>query len=263
MRLDRTIRRMLWLAALLGLTLGLGCATPNQRAEQRDRARKAVSHLNIGVDHLDNGRTGLALREFMTAEALDPSNAQVQYALGEAYLSRDKRAESEQHFRRALEIHPGYHDARLSLSTFYILEERYEEAIAECDVLLEDPTLPGPWQALANRGWAQHKLDRNSEARRSFELALEYRSDYWPASLSLAILEAEEGRRMEAISLFDHIIALEPGPRVESEVNYRLAELYISLGKRNRAMKHLARSVASSPDGEWARKSEAYLKLLQ
>ena len=81
--------------------------------------------------------------------------------------------------------------------------------------------------------------------------------------LSLAALEAKEGNRLEAIGLLQEVIALKPGPRVEAEANYRLAENYIALGKRSRAVSYLATAVARNPEGAWARKSQEYLKLLR
>lgn len=242
--------------------LGLGCATSSARHEQEQNARKAASHVEIGGDHLANGRSALALREFMAAEKLDPDNARVHYALGDAYLARGKRPKAEEHMRRALAISPDYHDARLFLSALLLMEKRYEDAVAECDLLIDDPTFQSPWRALTNRGWALFKLDRPEEARDTFRLAREYRHEYWPATLALAIVESETGRRLEAIRLYREIIAQGPGATVESEVNYRLGEIYVALGKRREAMGHLTTSVARSPDSPWAKKSQEYLKIL-
>lgn len=250
-------------AALLGLVLAGGCSTPSAKEETAIKARRAASHLNLGVDHLQSGRSALALREFLTAESLDPRSARIQYALGEAYMAQNKPEEAELHLLKALNLHPDFHDARLSLSALYIVQKRYEEAWKECQLLVDEPTFPAPWRALANRGWAEFKMGRLVEARRSLELAREYSPNYWPAILSLAVLESEQGRRMEAISLLEQVIAIGPGPGVEAEANYRLAENYIALGKRDRAVGHLTTAVARAPDGEWARRSEAYLKLLR
>ena len=249
------------LAVVLGLA---GCASSGkQQQEAEHQARLATSHLNLGADHMQQGRAALALREFRTAASYDPLDPRIQSALGEAYLFQGKQEEAEQHFLRALEVHPEHHDARLNLSALYILQGRYEEAIAACQTLLDDPTFPGPWRALANRGWAEYRLGRAVQARESLELAREYASNYYPAMLSLAVLEAEEGHRLEAIGLLQEVIELEPGPSAESEANYRLAENYIALGKRKRAVGYLTAAVARAPEGEWAKRSEEYLKLLR
>ena len=249
------------LAALVLLAAATGCATTDSNQASLE-SRRAASHLAIGVDHLSNGRSALALREFLAAEKLDPRNARVHYALGDAYLARGKRADAERHLKRALELYEDHHDARLSLSALLLTEKRYEEARVECDRLLDDPTYPEPWRALSNRAWAHFKQGKAQEARDDLELAREYRADYWPATLALAILENEQGRRLEAIRLLRDIMALDPGPSIESEVNYRLAEIYVALGKRRQAMGHLTASVARAPEGPWAKKSQEYLKLL-
>jgi Tfp pilus assembly protein PilF len=250
------------LVLMVWTVLGMGCATQATKAEKNLNSRKASSHVEIGGDHLANGRSALALREFRAAEKLDPENAKVHYGLGDAYLSRGKRDLAEQHIRRALQLVPDYHDARLFLSALLLMQERYAEVVAECDILIDDPTFQAPWRALTNRGLALYKLGREGEARDTFLLAREYQRDYWRATLGLANLEGETGKRLEAIRLYREIIAQQPGPTVESEVNFRLAEMYVALGKRREAMGHLTTSVARAPDSPWAKKSKEYLKIL-
>ncbi len=258
--------RKSWIATLAGLWLALGstgCASTGKSEDAELRARKALTHLNIGADHLDKGRGALALREILTAAKLDPNNARIQYALGEGYLARQKPDDAETHYRKALELNPSYHEAKLSLSALYIVSERYDEARIACQELVDDPTFPAPWRALANRGWAEYKLGQPVAARKSLELALDYAADYWPAVLSLAVIESERGRRREAIGLLEELIEIGPPDKVQAEANYRLAENYIALGRRDRAVGHLTTAVARAPEGEWARRSKEYLRLLQ
>ena len=101
------------LAALLAGTAGCASDPPQRGA---DNGKKATARLDIGADHLKQGRPALALREFMAAEQLNPGDPRIHYALGEAYLAQGKMADSELHYRQAVEIDPKYHDAWLSLS---------------------------------------------------------------------------------------------------------------------------------------------------
>lgn len=255
-----------WLAtAAVLLVLGsMGCAsTGAKEADAKQAARQANSHLTLGADHLENGRAALALREFLQAEKYGPLNPRIQYALGEGYLARQKPEKAEAHYLRALELSPSFHEARLSLSALYIVDKRYDEAVAACEQLVDDATFPAPWRALANLGWAQYKLGRSADARRSLEQALDFADDYWPALLSMAVIESEEGKRREAIGLLEQLIAIGPPDRVQAEANYRLAENYIALGRRDRAVGHLATAASRAPEGEWARRSREYLRLLQ
>lgn len=246
-------------------SVGLGCATTSTSPEQEDemRLRKARSHFNLGVDYLRTDQVALGLRELIAAEELDPDNARVHFAIGEAYLRRGKWDEAEHHYRRVLQLAPDFHDARLTLSALYLRTERYEECIGESALLADDATFPGPWRALANRGWAEFKLGRVREARASLEQARDYRPSYWPALLSLGILESEQGRKREAVELFTRVLDQRPNAGARAEANYRLGEIFVSLGKRERALDYLYEAVADAPEGPWGEKSEEYLKLLR
>lgn len=252
----------MWVGAALLMAMALpGCAGKNPRAEQE--ARQAQSHYELGVDHLANGRAELALRELLLADRIRPDHPPTHYALANAYIFKQKLAEAERHLLRALEIQPGYHDARINLSTLYLQQRRWEEARAQSAILLEDPTYPAPWRAHSNQGWAELNLGRAAEARRELEAAREYSPGYWPAILNLGILEQQAGHHLEAAELFQRMLELQLDPNAEAEANYRLAEIYISLGKRDRALGHLMAAVSRTPEGEWGRRSEEYLKLLR
>lgn len=245
------------------LLFAAGCTTPAQREARELDRRRAQSHFNIGVDHLKSGRAALALRELRKAAVLDEVNPEIRYALADAYLRKKRFPDAEAELLKALELRPDYHDARVSLSALYIHLERYAEAIAQCEILMEDPTFPSPWQALTNRGWADFKLGQIEPARRSFEEAFEFNDRYWPALLNLGILASEEGKRSEAIRLFEQVLELRPSNNAAAEVNYHLGQLYADAGQRDRARGHLRKAVVQDPDGPWGRKSEAYLKQLR
>ena len=251
------------LLSLAAAPLQTGCATTADRESAELAGKKAKAHLAIGADHLKEGRNALALREFLVAEQHDPLNPEIHNALGEAYFAQGKRATAEEHYRRALELNPDYHDARLSLSVVYIVEERYAEASAECQKLIDDPTFPAPWRALANLGFAELQQKNLIEARKHLTLALEYQKEYWPATLTLAQLELRENRKREALALLREVLSLSPGPAVQAQANYQIAEIYVSLGQRDQAVSHLTTAVAQTPDGLWGRRSEEYLKQLR
>jgi type IV pilus assembly protein PilF len=251
------------LVAIVTAVFAAGCATSGSRAEQEANAQRARSHFDIGVDHVNNGRIEMGLREYLAAAALNPRNAEYQHVLGIAYIQKEHYVEGEKHLRRALEIAPGYHEARIHLSALLIGRGRFEDARAEADRLYADPTYPEPWRALSNRGWAEYQLGRVEVARATFALTRKFRPFYWPALLNLGILESEQGRRPEAIQLFEGVLAQRPGPGAEAEVNFRLGEIYVSLGKRSRAVEYLTAAVVKAPSGQWGKKSEEALKLLR
>lgn len=254
------------LVLVLVAGLGLACApggSPSERAEKEANRRQAVARYNVGVHHLAEGHTALALRELRLALEKDSNDPWIHLALAEGYRRKASAQEAETHLRRALAIDPAFHPARLSLSALLVQTGAFEEAVVQSQTLIDDPTFEAPWRAHTNLGWALFKLGRISEARRNLKLALEYRPYYWTAALDLGILEAETGNKLEAVRLFRKVLETDPGNLVAAEVNYRLGEVYVSLGKREEALAHLSQAVETRPNGNWGQRSQDYLKLLQ
>jgi len=261
----KSTRRSKFLCGILcgALLAAVGCATTGSDPTDEMRLKQAKSHFEIGIDHMDNGRYAQALQSLMEAESLDPKNARIHVALAEAYMHRGKAADAEAHLKRALEIYPAYHDARLNLSALYLKTGRFAEAARHSQILVDDPTFPATWRALTNVGLAELGRGDLEAARKSLQLAYEYNRTYWPALLSLGTLAQREGRMREAIEYYEQALAQKPPSSARAELNYRLGEVYVALGKREQAMGHLKTAVAQAPNDEWGRKSEEYLKILR
>lgn len=251
---------------LLGssLVLASACATPGPSAESKDfdGDARARAHYKLGVEHLRLGQPALAVRELLAAQGYDAADPWIYLALAEAYRMQGRTKLAEDSLDEALRLRPDFQEARLNLSALYIQMDRYEESIAQSHMLLQDPTFPVPWKALTNQGWAELQLGRLADARRTLELAVQYHENYWQAILNLGILEAKEGNRLDALEQFEKVLALGPGPAAEAEAHYRIAEIYVSLGNRDRAVQHLT-AASSGPSGPWGKRSEDYLKRLR
>ncbi len=267
------------LAVVLGATQ-IGCATGGgsgsssakrssasgdraTAAEPSEAQRRARMHYEIALDRMSTDRNPEAIGELLMAVRLDPEETRVRLALAEAFRRAGRLEDTEEHLLVALRIDPDFHAARFNLAALYIERERYEEAIAQASVLLDDPTFPGPWRALTNVGWAEYKLGRLDSAARRLQLALDYREDYWPARLNLGILEAERGNREQAVKHFERVLEIPSGPFAEAEARYRLAELYLAMGDRRGAIAQLSKASTLSPGGPWGKRSAETLQTLQ
>ena len=251
-----------WLAILVAGGI-LGCVSVPDPSEQLDVDRMAIARRDIGLDHLKKGRTAMAIRELQHADEMKPDDPHTLAGLAMSLRFKERFEPAEGHLLRAIEIDPEFHEARLSLSGLYIQVERYEEAIEVAQVLMDDPTFPTPWRALTNLGHANMKLGRNAEARASLLEALDYRFNFWPALLNLGILESAGGQKLAAIEYFEQVLEAQLSYNAEAEVNYRIAQAYASVGRRDRALVHFKSALESSPHGRWGKQSESYLKLLQ
>jgi tetratricopeptide (TPR) repeat protein len=144
-----------------------------------------------------------------------------------------------------MQLDPDLQSARLNLSGVYIQMGDYPNAARHAQILVDDPTFPTPWRALTNLGWAQLRTGQEREARRNLELAISYHPRYWPALLNLGILEAGEGRRLEAIAYFQRVVEQARAAR-DRRGHYRIAETLIALGQQEKAFRHLAAVTESS-----------------
>jgi len=249
---------------LLAATLA-GCATSGDVAVDGPSAAdesRARAHQSVGATHLRDGRVPLAIRELRASEELNPNDRWTQLTLAEAYRMKGLNADAERHLHKALEIDPKFQDARLTLSGLYIQTERHAEAIEQAQILIDDPTFPQPWTALTNKGWALLRLERRAEAREALLSAIDYNERYWRAHLNLGILDAEEGKRIDAIERYERVLEL-ASPLGSAEANFRIAEIYISLGNREQALEHLVAASSQRPSGPWGKRSEDYLKRLR
>ena len=243
--------------------LGIGCATmPDEDQDPNRNLREAAARRDVGIDYLAKGRTALAIRELGHSKALDPQDPKTLLWLGEAHRRRGRLDEARSYMEAAIELDPGYHDARLNLSGLLILMKRYREAIDQAQALIQDATYEAPWRAYNNQGWAELQQGRFQQAKDAFEHALDFHENYWPARLNLGILAMDEGREREAIDEFTQILDRSP-QWVAAEANYRIAQAYVSLGERGEALSHFQLVLSSEPESSWGKQSQVYLESLR
>ena len=106
-------------------------------------------------------------------------------------------AQARDAYRRALELDPGYFDARVNLGR--LLHEAGEVAAAEANYRLALGARPGDATASFNLGVALEDLRRPAEAVQAYEKALDADPDYADAHYNLAHLHELLGRPRNAL----------------------------------------------------------------
>lgn len=261
--------RAVFALTLAILLLGSGCVSTTVSLDAPPPVTQARAKRDLGIDYLSTGRTAMAIRELRASIALDDSDPQTSLWLGEAYRRKGEAVQAEENFANAARLakrskdQQTEQDARLNLSALLSQMGRHEEAIEQCEVLVEDPTFSAPWQPLTNCGWARMQLGRLDEARADFVEALDYFPRFGPALLNLGILEAKEGHQLEAIQRFEKALAGNLGRGASAEAHYRLGEIFVALGDRQRAVSHFDAAAESAPNRDWGSQSQVYLDLLR
>lgn len=276
-RNDRRKARDRWAVRLLGGLLAAGwmlsssgCLMPQTvDLSGLSGVPPAIVKRDLGIEYLMSRRTGMAIRDLRASIRIDPSDPQAHLWLGEAYRRKGKTEEAEVFLLEAIRLSEAEEDsrttqaARLTLSALLSQMGRYEASIEHCEALVADPTFSKPWQPLTNCGWALLQLGRIDEARAHFKEALGFFPRFGPALLNLGILQTQRGHPLAAIETLER--ALDSGRLGASglgEAHYRIGEIYVALGRRDKAVGHFEKATVEAPYANWGTQSQAYLDLL-
>jgi type IV pilus assembly protein PilF len=251
------------LTALALAALALACSGPGEQAEL-----KADTHFRLANSRLQRGAVELAIREYRSALAIAPDNAEYNFGIAEASRRTGEIAEAEKHLLRAIETDPDHQDARLNLSVVYLQQERWEDAIAMTNALLKDVTFLNPSRALVNRGWARYKAGDLKGAKDDLSEALVDGAGY-QARLNLAIVLLDSGDALEAMTHLKRVIStLEKRQTLnarcaETEARFHMAKAHVKLGQREPAIGELRLGSERGEKCNWGTKAKEYLALLQ
>jgi tetratricopeptide (TPR) repeat protein len=242
--------------------------TTTTSAPEVDPVGLAAAIRDVALDYLRQGNAAMAIRELQRAQLKNPDDPLTYLGLAAAYRSKGLLPEAESHVLRSLELGtdpqaPDYQLAVLTLATIYVQQERYEEARVQCQILIDDPTYSVPWVALTTRGWAEFKAGQFENARSSYLEALDYRTGYERAHFNLGILDQSQKRwldavrRLETATLSDRM-----SPEALAEAHFRMGEIYMTLGRPDKAIEHFGVAAEEAPEGKWGLQSRSYLELL-
>ncbi len=183
-------------AVLALLIAALACAHGPSARERR----AADIHHDLGLEALRGGRPQEALQEFDQALAADDR-------LAEAHLGRGltleygfgRLDEAERSYRRAIELRPGYSEARNDLGQLMARTGRYEAAIAEFDAALSDLMYREPYAARCNKGQALWLMGKKDDGLRELRACLSSAPRYCDGRRELGRLLLGDGRVKEAL----------------------------------------------------------------
>jgi Tfp pilus assembly protein PilF len=255
--------------ACLGVLLALFAASGCKTVASPQEISLADSHRDLAEAKLANGEPEIAIKEYQAAIAIHPEDAESHYGLAEAFRRKGLLNDTERQLQETLRLDPTHLEARLALGVAYLQMERWNDAAAQFELLVADPTFVRPARALVNLGWAHYKSGDLERAKADFQRALAQDRSNYVAHLDLGIVYYEQSDLVEAVTHFEacvKILAERPVKvygAVEAEARFRMAQAYVRLGKRDQALASLRVAVDRGGESEWVRKSNDYLKVLQ
>lgn len=172
-----------------------------------------------GVQYLEQKELALALKEFQSVLAIDPTVLMALFNAAHIHRELKNWDEAEAGFRKLLEIEPRHLDARLRLAALYLDKNQLIEALRELErVIAIGPGTPPAQQAAALLKDLQEKYgERLSEARKVADEVERYKAeikihpDNADAHLNLGVLYVRQSLADAALQEFKEAVRLNPG----------------------------------------------------
>lgn len=243
---------------MLTILLVSGCALFQSSNQEDETSEQAQWHYEMGAGYFESTDTTHAIGELTKALQYDPDHRDAHYLLGFIYMGRRDYRRATQHLRESLRVDPDYHFARNNLGTVYLAMERWEDAVEEFEVLLDEPMYTTPELAHNNIGWAYYNMGRHAEALEHLRMAVHLAPEMCLAQNNKGRVHEARGNNADAERFYRR--AIEQCPQEYQEPHFYLGKLLQSQGDPN-ASAHFERCVEIRSRNDLAERCRQYLQL--
>jgi tetratricopeptide (TPR) repeat protein len=184
---------------------------------------------------------------WQTTIARNPGCWMAHNNLGLALMADGQTDEAVAHYRKALEIYPGFAGAHNNLGVALMKMGRTEEAVAEYRAALE--VEPGDSETHNNLGMALRKEGFLDEAVAQYESALAIKPDDLGTNYNLGNALLQLGRVPEAIVRYDKALDISPG---FAEAHNNLGNALRRSGRTDEAIAEYRKALAIDPSNAQA-----------
>ncbi len=202
-------------------------------------------------------RTGEILELARSAIEADPDNVEAIVALGRHAVHSGDLDAAEQAANRAIETAPEDHAGYTLRGRVRLEQDRVDEGLTD---LQQAVSLAGTdMEARLELAYSLWKLGRNNEAAGEYEKVLRYNPDSPAALNNLGAIYGQQGRLLDAIPLFKHLLELSD----DADAAHNLANCYFFSDRMDEALAAYKRVLEIDPEYTYAPHglAETYEKL--
>ena len=225
-------------------------AAPKKNKKNKDfNPLAAQNYLRQGNVLMQQDRFDEALERFKMADASAPNNATVYNMMGLCYLSMGELDMALTYFDRALQLIPGFTDARNNRGSTYLALEQYRMAEVDFIAVLSDSTYPHRWKVFYNLGMTYLSRGQMGAAEENFNKAITAPMPVFEAYLRLAEIAESQGRIESALGILEEARLNHPD-RMEGTFAY--GRLLMAAGRPEEGRRYLEKVIASDPSSAMA-----------
>ena len=211
------------------------------------------------ISSLQKGDLYGALETAQKSETCNPKDPEIKYWLGRIYLSRKQVPKAIEYLQRALELRKDYPEANLALAMAYLQLKRWDDAIAQYEIVIKNELFRTPEEAYNGIGTAWLMKGDLDKAAQSFQAALAINPNYCFARSNLGEVAAQKGDSAAAIREYQAALQVCP--------NYGRAHLLLGLEWQRQknipaACREFRTALKVWPDTDEARRATEYIQLL-
>lgn len=242
------------LVTILFLVVCCGCATLDEPS------KTASYHHQMGLSFLLEGNYTRALVELTEAEKISPDDPAILNHLGQAFFFKNRLDLAEQKYLQALRLRPDFSEVRNNLGVTYLEMQRWDDAIAQLSIVVNDIFYQNHDNAGMNLALAHFGKGNNATALALLRPIVSRNPKSSLARVNLGRIYSAEGNGDLAIAEFKRAITLN-GDNVKA--HYYLGLAYIKDKNPDGALAAFSEVVRIDPDGELGMQAKQYIQLLK
>jgi Tfp pilus assembly protein PilF len=245
--MKQTMRFLLGSLAFLAWLLN-GCGVHSEPV--RD-VEQADFHYKLANGHFYSQEIHMALRELTRSLELNADHPDANHLMAFILYGRKEVARAERFYRHAVEIRPGFHDARANLGVLLLSQRRWREAIQLLTPLTKATLYGTPWLVHNNLGYAYTQLGQHSKALKHYRLAVFHNPKFCLGYNNLGALYKKLGQQDLAI---DYLERATTRCKTYAEPHFHLGEIFQHRGALKQARQAFGLCYKASPESPFGRR---------
>jgi tetratricopeptide (TPR) repeat protein len=244
-------------ACLIVLACAVGCGGGSRTpGPEEDGPLHAYQLARV---FFEQGRVDQALEQIEISLRRDDSIPQTHFFKGYIHWSLERWDEAASAFRRALEIHTHYTNARNFLADCLTKMGRHQEALDQLEIALRDQAFPNREKIHLNRSVVYKELGRLEDALDALRAAVAEQPRYYPAHYEMARLLEEMRRPEQALRAYE---SAAPGFREDPEFQLDYGSALLRAGDADQAKVKLRRVLDLAPGSHAAEQARELLEVI-